>query len=228
MRSLLLRLGVLGLSVGLLAGCATQSGVQPETVQAAAAKKMGQIESILILPPKNITHDVDASNAIYASTQRPLAESGYYVVPISVVDQVLKANGVTVADQAHEISTEKLHWVFGADAALYITVTEYGSKFQFLNSQSVVAIHARLVNLSSGEVLWDGRKRVVQEQNQSPSTVGLLGSLVQAVVNHVINTLSDESRRLGFLANEQMLSWEYDTGLPPGPYRRAVLQEGQP
>ena len=40
----------------------------------------------------------------YSNTQRPLAESGFYVLPITVVDEIFKANGLSVIDDMHQVN----------------------------------------------------------------------------------------------------------------------------
>ena len=99
-----------------LGGCATN------TAQIAkkdySAYRAADPKTILILPPKNTSPDVAASYGFYSNTQAPVAESGYYVLPITLVDEQFKSNGLTVVDDIHQVDFRKLREVFGADAAL--------------------------------------------------------------------------------------------------------------
>ena len=76
----------------------------------------------------------------------PLAESGYYVLPVALVEETFRQNGLTVPADIHAVPVAKLREIFGADAALYVTVTEYGSKYQVISSVTRVAANARLVD----------------------------------------------------------------------------------
>ena len=44
--------------------------------------------------PLNASPDVKATYSYLSTVTRPLAERGYYVFPVAVVDQVLKDNGL--------------------------------------------------------------------------------------------------------------------------------------
>ncbi|HEU5295289.1 MAG TPA: GNA1162 family protein, partial [Burkholderiaceae bacterium] len=59
--------------------------------------------SILVLPPLNESPDVKATPAVWASATRPLAEAGYYVVPVTLADETFKQNGVTTSHDAQQI-----------------------------------------------------------------------------------------------------------------------------
>ncbi|MDP1142637.1 GNA1162 family protein, partial [Klebsiella pneumoniae] len=82
----------------------------------------------LVLPPLNESPEVQASYSLVSQVTYPLAEAGYYVLPIALVDETFRQNGLTTANDIQAVPPTKLHDIFGADAALYITVTEYGTK----------------------------------------------------------------------------------------------------
>src|SRR5688572_25248280 len=115
--------------------------------------------SILVLPPLNETTEVAASYSMLTTTTRPLAEMGYYIFPVAVVDQYMKDNGLTVAGEMHQAPLAKLHEVFGADAVLYIVVEQYGTKYQVITSTTKVHARAKLVDARSGVVLWEGKAK---------------------------------------------------------------------
>ena len=80
--------------------------------------------SLLVMPPVNESPDIKASPSVWAQATRPLAEAGYYVLPVTLVDETLRQNGVGTADDAQKIPYPKLRDVFGADAAVYIRVSQ--------------------------------------------------------------------------------------------------------
>ncbi|WP_233639706.1 GNA1162 family protein, partial [Achromobacter xylosoxidans] len=99
-----------------------------------AAFRESKPASILVLPPLNTSVDVAAGAAVLAQATMPLAESGYYVVPVAVMEETFKQNGLTNADEIHELPAARLREIFGADAALYMTVKQYGSSYAVLSS----------------------------------------------------------------------------------------------
>ena len=143
--------------------------------------------SILVLPPINESPDVRATNSFWSTVTPPLAEAGYYVFPISVVDTMLKNNGVTNGFDAQSISMQKLKEIFGADAALYMKVKKYGSKYQVIDTTVKVEVEAKLVDLNTGTLLWQGTESS-ERSNDSDSLTGLL---ITALIDQIANQVGD-------------------------------------
>lgn len=197
----------------LLSGCA-----QPGKPYDYSAFKQSRPASILVLPPVHSTPSIRASDSVWSQVTRPLAESGYYVLPVSLVSESLKQNGVTQADEAHQLPLNKLRDVFGADAVLYMKVTEYGTVFQVLNSVTTVAVSARLVDARTGQQLWEGAARASDAENrQQQNQQGLLGALVSAVVTQIASNIADVSHPLAGTANARLLTAGRDRALLYGP-----------
>jgi hypothetical protein len=208
MISRLFRIGALAIAA-LLAGCAV-----PQKNVDYTAFRESKPASILVLPPVNSSVDVAASAAVLAQATLPLAESGYYVVPVGVMDETFKQNGLTTADEIREVPAAKLREIFGADAALYMAVKQYGSKYAVVSSTVTVEVDAELVDLRNGAKLWSGSKVV---QQASGSGGGLLGMLIQAVVDQIVNTLSDRSYAVAGMTNNLLLSAGQPGGILYGP-----------
>ncbi len=201
---------VLGL---LLSACATQPMSHDYS-----AYKASKPRSILVLPPVSHAPDVNASLSVLSVTTLPLAEAGYYVMPVAPVYETFKQNGITVADEAQAVSPEKLREIFGADAALYITVEKYGAVYQIINSVVVVSANAKLVDLRTGTVLWQGQAQASSGENQNNAGGGLVGMLVTAAINQVVNQVTDQGHQMGTVASQRLLSAGHPGGLLYGPY----------
>ena len=91
-----------------LVGCATKPPYDYTNFKNSDPK------SILILPPKNSSPDVKATYGFYSNTQRPLSEAGFYVLPVTVVDEIFKTNGISVVDEMHMVNAKRLNEIFGA------------------------------------------------------------------------------------------------------------------
>lgn len=192
-----------------LAGCAQQ----PKDY---SAYKAADPKTILILPPRNTTPEVAATYGFYARTQAPVAESGYYVLPITLVDEHFKANGLTVADDMHQVDRAKLREIFGADAALYVNVTDYGTRYFVIGSASVVTAEARLVDLRTGMELWNGRASASSEEGNN-NQGGLAALLIGALVKQMVGTVTDQSATVAKITSVRLLSANAPGSLLPGP-----------
>jgi hypothetical protein len=196
----------------VLQGCAT-----PPKPYDYTAYKAAKPASILVLPPLNATPDVQARPSVLAQVTMPLAESGYYVLPVSLVDETLKQNGVYTADEAHAIDAAKLRDIFGADAGLYLKVTRYGSVYRVINSETAVTLEAKLVDLRNGKLLWDGTASASSAEQGNNNQGGLVGLLVKALVEQIVASTTDRSHPIAGLASQRLLGAGNQNGLLFGP-----------
>ncbi|AOR63104.1 DUF799 domain-containing protein [Pectobacterium wasabiae] len=205
-------LGLCGLVFALLlTGCA-----KPVPYDYTSFKQ-SKPKSILVLPPVNHSPDVKASYSLVSQVTYPLAESGYYVLPVAVVDETFKQNGLSTASDIHALSTVKLHQIFGADAALYLDVKEYGTSYIVINSETRVSADARLVDLRTGKLLWSGSATASSNEQQSNSNGGIIGILVQAAVNQIADTISDKGHDIAGVTSARLLAAGRSRGMLYGP-----------
>lgn len=191
-------------------GCATKQA----DVDYSAFRQY-QPKSILVLPPLNNTSDLRATYSVMSSTTLPLAEAGYYVFPVALVDQTFKENGLQNPGEMHQASPKKLNEIFGADAALYITITNYGASSALLGGDIVVTAQASLIDTRTGTTLWEGKASASDAEGQQNQN-GLVGLLIQGIINQVANSVSDPGYRIGRIANQRLLNTG-NRGLLPGP-----------
>lgn len=189
------------------------------------ALKAAQPVSILVLPPTNLSPDVKASYALLAQMTNPLAEAGYYVVPVGLMDTAFKENGVHSADDAQRIPADKLRSIFGADAALYTEITEYGNSYKVITAETIAAAHCKLIDLRTGTLLWEGNARASSAEQQNNSG-GLAVMLIQAAVEQIANSLTDHAYTYAGIASQRLLS-PRPAGLLHGPRSPLYGKEGQ-
>ncbi len=198
----------LGTTFFLLLGCATPKNY--DKFRAANPK------SILVLPPKNQSTDVRGTYSFLSTVTMPIAEKGFYVFPVSVVDQMMKENGLPSANEMHEVSLKKIKEIINPDAVLYINLEQYGTKFVVIQSQTTVVASGKLVSTASGQVLWEGRiEKVVASSNGGG---GLGGLLVSAMVSQAINSSVDYAHDVSIIASQELFMTE-GQGLVNGPYK---------
>jgi hypothetical protein len=184
------------LALGLCSACAAQ---QPHDYSAFRAHMP---RSILVLPPLNETVDVQAPYAYLSTVSMPLGEAGYYVYPVAVIDAFLKDNGLPTPGEMHSVSLQKIREIIGADAVLYVTITGWGQKYQVLSSTTVVKASVRLVDTATGTVLWEGAAEAVEGSGGSND---LIGALISAAIEQVIDTTTDRVHDLSRIANIGMV-----------------------
>lgn len=198
--SLLKGLATALMMIMLATGCATR---QPYDY---TAFKQSNPKSILILPPLNNSPEVKATYSMLAQMSAPLAESGYYVFPVAVVDETFKQNGLATASDIHNVAPAKLLEIFGADAALYVNIKNYGVTYTVISSDVTVTAEARLVDLKTGQLLWDGKATASSSEQRSSGSGGLAGILVSAIVNQITNTLTDRSHIYAGITSQRLLA----------------------
>jgi hypothetical protein len=179
--------------------------------------------SILVLPPLIDSPVVDAPHGMLAHATLPLAESGYYVFPVTLVDETFRQNGLDSAAEIHQLPPAKLHEIFGADSALYINITEYGTSYKLLLSETRVTAEGRLVDLRTGQRLWEGSATASSDETNS-SNGGLLG----AIITQIIETLMDESYTIAGITSLRLLSAGRPNGILYGPRSPNYLKDGSP
>jgi hypothetical protein len=208
-----LQLLAMALAVLVFSGCASKTPAPYDYTDYQRSKP----KSILVLPPVNQTPEVRAPYSMLAQVTFPLAESGYYVLPVSLVDETLKENGVTQAQDAHALPSAKLHEIFGADAVLYLTMTQYGTLYQVLHSHTTVSAQARLVDLKTDKMLWFGSASASTAEQQNQNQGGLAILLITALVKQIVGTVTDQSHPIAGLASHRLLTAGRFQGLLYGP-----------
>ena len=187
-------------AVLLMAGCATKTPMDYSSFKASRPR------SILVLPPVNNSPDVTATYSVMSFVTKPLSEAGYYVMPVGMVTQAFKENGMTQPSDMHQTAPEKLRQIFGADAALYITVTKFGSTYVVVNSETLVRVEGKLMDLKTGSILWQGMAQASSAEQQQQQQGGLAGMLITAIIKQVMATALDDGHRYSGVATERLLA----------------------
>lgn len=200
------------LLVLIVSGCAST-----RTAMDYSAFKQSNPKSILVLPPINHSTEVIAPYAVLATVTVPLAEAGYYVFPVALVDETFKNNGLTVAEDIHAVSPKKLHEIFAADAVMYLEVEQYGTSYAILSSDTVVVVKAKLVDSRTQTVLWQGRASAASSEQNGGNSGGIVGMLVEAAVTQIMETVMDTGFDIAGIASARLLSAGTPNGLLYGP-----------
>jgi len=171
--------------------------------------------SILVLPPVNQSMAVMAPYMYLSIISRPIAEKGYYVFPVAVIDALMKENGVSTPEDMHRVSLSKINEIIHPDAVLYIKIKEWGTKFKVIDSQTIVHISARLIDTATGNQIWHNENRVVRSGNNNSSDI--LDMIIAAMVNQVLSNFMDQTIDVAKMVNRNLYYNDYH-GLLWGKY----------
>ncbi len=199
----------------ITSGCATKTN----NYNYAAFEK-SKPTSIVIIPPKNNSIEVNAPYIYLSTLTRPLAEKGYYVFPVFVIDYFLKENGLPTPAEMNGIPLDKIGEHIGADAVLYITIEEWGQKYQVIQSVTKVRATLKLVDVKTGRLLWNST--AVAKESSGDGSGGLVGMLISAAVDQVVDsTISNPTLRLARQANYLAIG-NQSRGMLDGPYKSST------
>lgn len=221
MRSFILTALAATLAATVSTGCATR---QPYDY---SVFRQSRPASILVLPPLNSSPDIKASYSMLSQVTLPLAESGYYVVPVSLVDETFRQNGLTHPAEIHEVPLPKLREIFGADAALYIEITQYGTSYVVVSSETRVTAKATLIDMKTGQILWAGAATASSAEGRN-SSGGLAGMLIQAIVSQILESATDRGHAIAGITSQRLLSAGMSNGILYGPRSPRYQQDATP
>ena len=185
----------------LLIGCA------PRLSKQEFAPKMYEQHpvSILILPPQNKSTAADAKEYYSTTIAEPLTNSGYYVYPVEIVNDILKQEGLFDTETMLNVPPQKFKEFFGADAVMYVTILKWDTQYLITSGSVSVKIACELKSTTTGDVLWFYDDLVsVNTSGDSGGASGWAGLLVQAI-STAINTATTQYVTVARKANAQIL-----------------------
>src|SRR5262245_37432690 len=150
-----------------------------------------QPRSVLILPPLDNSMEVEAAYAYLSTLTEPIAERGYYVFPVAVVDGLLRDNGLPGPGGMHQAPLQRLGEVFGADAVLCIALPDGGTHDHVIDSTTPLTDEASLVDVASATEIWHGKNSAAYSSSSGGG--GIADMLVGALVNQVMSSVYDPS-----------------------------------
>jgi hypothetical protein len=196
----------------ILTGCATPMPYNYDALIAAKPR------SIVVIPPKNNSVEVNAPYVYLSTISRPLGEKGYYVFPVAVIDVFMKENGLPTPEEMNLVPLDKIYQNIGADAVLYTEIIDWGQKYNILSSNTVVQVSMRLIDARTGVLLWDARASAVQSSDSGSN--GLVGALITAVASQIVNSIVDQTPEVARIANSRAI-YDPRSGLLNGPYAKS-------
>lgn len=200
----------------IISGCAPQPKIANENHLKLHQEKT---KSLLILPPMNLSTDAEAKDSYMSTLEMPFASMGYYVLPVEMVSDIMKQEGITSTEMLYEMPLNKLQEYFGADAVLYTRIKKWDVSYMVFASTITVSVSAEIISTKTSEKLWSNTGSVTENltgQNSGGSAIGLLVSLVDTA----INTAAADYVKYARIANARLIN-----SLPVGPYHPLYIND---
>jgi hypothetical protein len=179
-----------------------------------------QPRSLLVLPPMNESTDAEAKDYYMTTVEMPFALMGYYVMPVEIVNDVMKQEGITNTEMLYDLPLNKLQEYFGADAVLYTRIKKWDTSYMVVASTLTVSVDSEIVSTKTSEKLWAYNGTVVQDLTNRSNGNGGLAELIVNVVATAINTAAADYVKYARIANFRLI-----TSVPTGPYHEAHMKD---
>lgn len=148
--------------------------------------------SILVLPPINESTAADAKEYYSTTIAEPLTMSGYYMYPLEVTSDVLKAEGLYDAELLINVPPHKFKEYFDADAVMYIRILKWDTSYYVVGGNVTVSVDFLLKSTETGEDLWKYNGTITVDTSGSSGTgAGVGGLLVQIAATAIKTAMTD-------------------------------------
>ncbi|MFH0907655.1 MAG: GNA1162 family protein [bacterium] len=194
-------LPIVALVALLVTGCATTKHSDLSAFYAHPPR------SIVVAPVLNNSPEITAPAIFTPSLGISLAERGYYVFPMYFTATVFLDQGLSEAGHIHALPPRQFFDIFGADAVLFVTITEWSSKYVGIQGSVTVAAEYVLKDTRTGTVLWSGEQKIVKSEGGLSAEGAIKALMTAAIVPY---------KPLAIQANTQ--AFAPPLGIPAGPY----------
>ena len=119
---------------------------------------------------------------------QPFANHGYYVLPVPVVADIFRREGILEGTPVKGIQTALFKKNFSADAVLFMTITEWDKHYAVIAANVTVGIEYVLLSTTTNEVLWSYTQQLVVDTSGSPGNIlvdMIATALTTAVTDYV-------------------------------------------
>lgn len=148
--------------------------------------------SIVVLPAINNSTAADAKDYYMTTVAEPLTNSGYYVFPTEIVNDILQQEGLYDTETIMNAPAVKFKEYFGADAVLYVTIEEWDTQYLITSGSVTVKAKCELKSTSSDETIWFYDDRIsVNTSGSNGGGGGWIGLLAQVVTTAIQTATTD-------------------------------------
>jgi hypothetical protein len=189
-----------------LAGCKTS----PVLTKGEAYPNMYKNKplSILIVPAVNQSTAADAAQLYATTIAEPVAEAGYYVMPVPVTDAIFQSEGIVDGAQLETLSMEKIRDMFGADAILFVKINRWETNYYVTGGDVTVGASFRLISAHTDDEIWKYSDAVVI--NTSGNSGNLIADMISTAINTALTDYVPIARQVNFKVMNTLPAGKYN------------------
>lgn len=180
------RISLAAILLAGLTGCVAPMGTKHDAYpQMYTAKKP---VSILVVPAINESTAAEAADLLNVTVAQPFTNHGYYVLPIPLVADIFKREGILEGTQVKGIPTSVFKKNFGAESVLFVTIENWDKNYLVIAGNVTVGIEYVLMSTETNEVLWSYDQKVVVDTSSSsgnPLVDMIATAITTAVTDYV-------------------------------------------
>jgi hypothetical protein len=166
--------------------------------------------SIVIVPAINNTTAANASNYFNVTITEPVANQGYYPMPVEIVRDIFLKEGVIDSAMIKGMPTKIFKENFGADAVLFVTIERWDTTYAILAANVAVGLEYVMLSTETNEILWQYSSTIVVDTTAESS-----GFIVADILSTAINTVATDYVPIAKNVNAQAF-----IALPHGKYSK--------
>lgn len=174
--------------------------------------------SVLVIPAMNKSTAAEAPEYFSSTIAEPIANAGYYVLPIEITTALLRQEGVQEGEQIKDVPPQLFRDLFGADAILFVTINEWDTNYYVLGGNVTVGIEYDMKSTKTGQSLWYYRDNLVVDTSDNSNS----GNLIASIIATAIKTAMQDYVPIAQRVNAMALST-----VPFGRYHPSVGQDGR-
>jgi len=193
-------------AVALLAmtGCA-QMGTKRDAYPSMYTDK--KPVSMLVVPAINESTAADAADLLNVTVSQPFSNHGYYVLPVPLVADIFKREGIIEGTQVKGLPTSVFKKNFGADSVLFMTIENWDKHYAVVAGNVTVGIKYVLMSTTTNEILWSYDQKVVVDT--SGSSGNILVDLVATAISTAVADYVPVAAQVHLTAIESMPFGKY-------------------
>lgn len=143
--------------------------------------------SMLIVPAINESTAADAGDLLNSTISQPLSNHGYYVMPMPIVADIFRREGVIEGSQIKGLPTKMFKENFGADSVLFMTINSWDKNYAIIAGNVSVGISYVLIATETNEILWTYEQTVVVD-----TSGGSGGSILAGIISTAVKTATTD------------------------------------
>ncbi len=143
--------------------------------------------SMLIVPAINESTAADAGDLLNSTISQPLSNHGYYVMPMPIVADIFRREGVIEGSQIKGLPTKMFKENFGADSVLFMTINSWDKNYVVIAGNVSVGISYVLIATETNEILWTYEQTVVVD-----TSGGSGGSILAGIISTAVKTATTD------------------------------------